>query len=226
MPNLDTKKKLIIFDWDDVFTLGSKAGYYACYHAALEDVGSQLPDDEVDKRIKEKWGSGHKPQLEWILRETPDLVPRAVEVYREHLFGDTFVDQLSLTPGSHEILEQLANDYILSIATGAHPIILKERVMPKFNIPDVFSEIMTIYDLDDVTHGKPHPYMAEEIMRRQSIQPHEAILVGDAANDMQMARNANVEPVAVLTGHLSREQAEKLEIQHILQDVTHLPSIL
>ncbi len=41
-------KKLIIFDWDDVFTLGSIKGYYASYHAALDAVDVHLtPDEEV-----------------------------------------------------------------------------------------------------------------------------------------------------------------------------------
>lgn len=38
--------KLIIFDWDDVFTQGSIKGYYACYHAALEAVGVRLDGAE------------------------------------------------------------------------------------------------------------------------------------------------------------------------------------
>lgn len=46
--------------------------------------------------------------------------------------------------------------------------------------------------------------------------------MGDAASDMQMARNAGVTPVAVLTGHLSRQQAEELGVKHIIENVTLL----
>ena len=31
--------RLIIFDWDDVFTLGSRDGYYACYKEVVDSVG-------------------------------------------------------------------------------------------------------------------------------------------------------------------------------------------
>ncbi len=94
--------------------------------------------------------------------------------------------------------------------------------MPKFNIPDVFAHIISVYDLDDPTHGKPHPFMPNKIMRAEGITPAETVLVGDATGDMQMAWNAGIEPVAVLTGHLNREQAEKLGVRHIIENVTLL----
>jgi len=104
--------------------------------------------------------------------------------------------------------------------------VLKEKIFTKFSIPNVFSEIITVYDLDDPEHAKPHPYMAQEIMRRLNITPDETLLVGDAKGDMVMAKSAGVTPVAVLTGHLSREQAEELGIKYVLEDVTKLESAL
>lgn len=218
--------KLIIFDWDDVFTQGSIKGYYKCYHEAVTGVGVNLTTEEEDRRIKAKWGAGHREQLEELLKEHPELVDRAVEIYEEHLFGNTFVDCLTIIPGAEDFLRDLAKRYKLAVATGAHPKILRDRLMPKFNIPNVFTQIITIYDLDDPAHAKPHPFMPNKIMEAEDVTPAETVLVGDAASDMQMARNAGIEPIAVLTGHLSREQAEKLGVKHIIDDVTKLESEL
>lgn len=124
------------------------------------------------------------------------------------------------------MLENLAKNYKLAVATGGHPDILKERIIPKFKIPDVFSQILTIYDIDDIVHAKPHPYMLNKILETQEISPHETIMVGDAANDVTMARNAGVTPVVVLTGHLNRPQAEGLQVSHITDTVTDLPKLL
>jgi phosphoglycolate phosphatase-like HAD superfamily hydrolase len=41
-----------------------------------------------------------------------------------------------------------------------------------------------------------------------------------------MAYNAQVTPIVVLTGHLNKEAAEKLEAKYIIPDVTQLESIL
>lgn len=218
--------KLIIFDWDDVFSQGSTAGYYRCYHEALKGVGIQL-DPEVEKqRIASKWGAGHREEIVALLPEHPQLVDEACHRYEQHLFGNTFVDCLSIQPGSHDLLLRLAKTYTLAIASGVHPELLKKRVMPKFNIPEVFAQIVTAYDLDDIAHAKPHPYIAEKIMREQGMKPSETIMVGDAKNDVMMAQSASIEPIVVLTGHLNRQQAEELGVQHIIQDVTELETIL
>ncbi len=218
--------KLIIFDWDDVFTQNSIAGYYACYREALKGVGISLGTEEEDKRIKAKWGAGHREQLIYLLKERPELIDKAIKIYEEHFFGNTFVDRLTIIPGAQELLKSLAKKYTLTVATGGHPRIIKDRLFPKFNIPDVFAQVLTIYDIDDLAHAKPHPYMANKILETQHIQPTEAVLVGDAASDMQMAWNAGVEPIAVLTGHLDRAQAEALGVNHIIENVTLLETEL
>lgn len=51
-------------------------------------------------------------------------------------------------------------------------------------------------------------------------------MVGDAANDVLMAQNADILPVVVLTGHLNEEQAKELKVKHIINDVTDLPKVL
>ena len=215
--------KLIIFDWDDVFSQGSTTGYYKCYHEAISSVGVTLSPEEEKKRIASKWGSSHKEEIEALLRETPHLVEKACKSYEEHLFGNTFVDCLSFIPGSAEMLERLSNTYTLAIASGVHPKLLKERVMKKFGIsPTLFAEIITAYDLDDPAKAKPHPHSAETIMQRTGFAPNETVMVGDAGNDVRMARNAGIEPIVVLTGHLSRSEAGDLSVAHIIENVTLL----
>ncbi|HMH70353.1 MAG TPA: HAD-IA family hydrolase [Candidatus Saccharimonadales bacterium] len=218
--------KLIIFDWDDVFTLGSTKGYYKCYHEALAGVGVQLEPEEENKRIRAKWGSGHAAQLQDLLREHPQLVEKAIALYEEHFFGNTFVDCLEVVPGSQQLVANLSKSYTLAVATGGHPRVLKDRLLSKFNFPDVFAQILTIYDIDDIAHAKPHPHMVQAILKTQNILPSEAIVVGDAENDVLMARAAGVEPVVVLTGHLNRQQAEVLGVKHIIDDVTQLESVI
>lgn len=218
--------KLIIFDWDDVFTLGSKEGYYACYDKALEAVGVSLPPEEKHKRILSKWGKSFRAELEELLKEHPDFVDKAVEVYNKAYWGYTFVEKLHVLPGTIELVNRLSKKYILAIATGNRHEMLEEHIFPRFNFPDVFSQIVSSHDLEDQEYAKPHPHMLEIIMKKQSVRPEETIFVGDAGNDVQMAINAHVKPVVVLTGHLTKEEAEKMGVKDIIPDVTHLEEIL
>jgi len=197
--------ELIIFDWDDVFSKGSTDGYYKCYHEAVIGVGVNLSDDEEKARIAAKWGSSHVEEIQELLKEHPELVDEACRIYEEHLFGDTFVDCISVIDGGRELLDRLAKRYTLALATGVHPKVLREKIMPKFNIsPDLFAHIITAYDLDDPNHAKPHAHIAETIMQHESIAQNKTIMVGDAKNDVGMAQNAGIEPVVVLSGHLKR----------------------
>jgi len=219
--------ELIIFDWDDVFTKGSTEGYYKCYHEAVTGVGISLDPEEEKRRIAAKWGASHEEELAELLKEHSDLLPEANKLYEKHLFGDTFVDCLSVTPGSVELLRRLAGKYTMALATGVHPKLLRERVMPKFEVPpEVFSQIITAYDLDDPTHAKPHPFSGLKIMETQGIPPEKTVMVGDAKNDVLMGQAIGATPIVVLSGHLNREQAEELGVEHIIPDVTHLENVL
>ncbi len=218
--------KLIIFDWDDVFTLGSTKGYYACYHETLVQLGVTLSSQEEQKRIKAKWGKTAREEVAELLQEKPDLVDKAVDIYEKILLGNTFVDCLTIVEGSQKLIKDLSQKYRLAIASGVNPRLLKEKIFKKFSVPNVFSEIITVYDLDDPTKAKPHPYIVQEIMRKQNILPEETVMVGDARGDVLMAQAAGIEPVVVLTGHLTREEAEKLGVKYIIDDVTKLESVL
>jgi phosphoglycolate phosphatase-like HAD superfamily hydrolase len=164
--------------------------------------------------------------LAGLLRERPELLDQACELYEHKFFGGTFVQSLTYVNGANQLLNRLHPKYTLAIATGAHPKVLGDQVMPKFHVPNVFAQIISGYDIDDPDKQKPHPHMLETIMAAQHSNPAETIFVGDAASDVKMAHSAGVEPVVVLTGHLNREQAEALEVRHIIPDVAKLESIL
>src|SRR5438132_1525226 len=82
-----------------------------------------------------------------------------------------FVKSLTIVQGSNELLKKLKEKYILAVATGAHPKVLKEEIFPRFGIPEVFSKIVFTYEIDDSIHHKPHPYMLKTIMHAQGVKP-------------------------------------------------------
>jgi HAD superfamily hydrolase (TIGR01549 family) len=218
--------KLIVFDWDDVIVLGAKNGYFACYHKAVEGVGVHLTPEEEKKRILAKWSKPYREELKELLKEKPELVDQACTIFEKEYWGDTFTSELSLVPGVVELLTKLSKTYKLAVATGKHPKMLKEHEIPHFKIPQVFSHIISSHDISDVEKMKPHPYMLEKIMKDTGVLPVETIFVGDAATDVQMAIAARVVPVVVLTGHLHKDEAVHMGVQHIIDSVIQLPSLL
>jgi len=217
--------KLIVFDWDDVITLGAKEAYFTCYHKVLTEIGIYLTPEEEQKRILAKWSKPHREELKELLKEHPELLDQACKIYKKE--KDTiFLRSLQMAKGTNEVLLRLKQEYILTVATGNTLEMVRNAIMPHFQIPRVFSQIISSHDIHDVNKMKPHPYMLELIMKKQNVTPQETIFVGDALTDVQMARNAEVTPVVVLTGHLSREEAKGLHIKWIIPDITHLPRVL
>ena len=220
--------KLIIFDWDDVIVLGSKQGYYNCYRETLKELGITMSEEEMDMRIKRKWGQPFREELRELLKENITLLDHACDIFYSSKFnGNTFVGGLREIPGVNDLLVRLSKNYMLAVATGNQRRMIKEKIIPRFHIPDVFCQIITSHD-DNIPpeKTKPHPYMLELLMKKQNVLPSETIFVGDAKSDVQMAKNAGVGPVVVLTGHLSQKQAQLLGVTHILPDVTRIESIL
>ena len=70
--------------------------------------------------------------------------------------------------------------------------------------------------------------MLNEILQAAGCERPEAVYVGDAEKDVEMANNAGVAPVVVLTGHIgtrqkARELAGRLGVAFpIIEDVTRL----
>ena len=68
--------------------------------------------------------------------------------------------------------------------------------------------------------------MVNVLLAEYNVKPDQAVLVGDAESDVCMAKSAGIIPVAVLTGHLSHQQAVTLGVKYIISDVTHLEKVI
>lgn len=214
--------KLVVLDWDDCITRGSSEGYYACYEAAVADAGIQKDPDEIRARARELWGRPHREVIASIVGINNPLLDSISEYYEQCIFTDTFSASLGLVPGAKEKLEELKKTYQLAIATGMNSKLLREQMLPRFDMEDLFSNIVSSSDLSDSSRGKPHPDMLLKILEELGVLPEEAIMVGDAKGDVLMAQAANVRPVVVLTGQLTAEEAQLLGVESIIPDITYL----
>ena len=218
--------KLIVFDWDDVFTAGSTEAYHTCYIQAAKDSGATVADSTITKVVDELWGRPYKNVIREFLKAEPELLTAVTEKYEAYIQTDLFLDKLSIVDGSLDMLVRLEKVYTLAIVSGIDHSLLTDRVFPKFNVPDVFKKIITNSDLADRSRGKPNPDMLNTVLEFLNIKPEESVLVGDAPNDMKMAMAAGVTPIAVLTGQLDIREAQDLQVPYILNSVSELEPLL
>lgn len=80
---------------------------------------------------------------------------------------------------------------------------------------------------DEVEAGRPQPHLIRAIMQQAGIEdPALVVSVGDTEADVRSAQNAGVTSVGVLTGHLGREDFERIGADHVLASAAELPDLL
>ncbi|HSD96096.1 MAG TPA: HAD-IA family hydrolase [Sulfuricaulis sp.] len=193
--------ELIIFDWDGTL-MDSVAKIVRCFTAAFEDAGAPDPGEDAIRHII---GLGLGEAVTELL-PVADAATReqVVERYRQHFLH---LDQtgMELFPGVRAGLEDLsAQGYMLAIATGKARRGL-DRVLRDTGMARLFCATRCA----DEAFSKPHPRMLEDILEQTGFDAGRALMVGDTTYDMQMARHAGIDGLAVTYGVHGRELLEE-----------------
>lgn len=191
------RHELIIFDWDGTL-MDSIAKIVRCFTAALDDVGLPQPGDGAVRHVI---GLGLAEAVATLLPEAAAATrAQVVERYREHFLHIDRTD-MPLFPGVREGLASLAEQgYLLAVATGKARRGL-ERVLRDTGMAELFVATRCA----DEAFSKPHPRMLEDILERTGMNADRALMVGDTTYDMQMARHAGMDGLAVTYGVHGRE---------------------
>jgi phosphonatase-like hydrolase len=95
-------------------------------------------------------------------------------------------------------------------------------------VPHSTDVLDAVVCIDDVTAGRPAPYMIFHAMEATGVEDVRRVFVaGDTVRDVQAGRNAGAaEVVAVLTGEVSAHTLAAAGPTHVLPGVTEIPSLL
>lgn len=183
--------ELIVFDWDGTL-MDSEARIVTCLQCAFTDLGLSAPTHAAARDII---GLGLE---EAMLRLLPgsDAATRAdlVVQYRRHFLVTNQTPSV-LFPGARELLDWLAGQgRLLAVATGKGRVGL-DKSLAETGLRDLFHATRCA----DETFSKPNPQMLFELMDTLGVAAAATLMVGDTEYDMQMARNAGVDALAL--GH-------------------------
>jgi phosphoglycolate phosphatase len=184
--------KLIIFDWDGTL-IDSVPRIIHIFERTFEKLGLPQPDGEA---IKPLIGL---PLAEACHRLHPAAGPAdlvgMVEIYRFFwLHPDIALSPL--VEGVPELLDGLNQDgYTLAVATGKSRDGL-ERELGVYGLEHHFAATRCASE----TEAKPHPEMLHQILAELGFKASETLMIGDTGLDLEMAKNAGIDAVGVLTG--------------------------
>jgi phosphoglycolate phosphatase len=183
---------LVIFDWDGTL-IDSGESIVWCLNQAAKKYG--LPDRTYNQVAAvvglDLWQATQKAFLD----QDPKMIDDLVVEYRNAFFAMKH-DRSMLFEGVMQGLKALQQKgHVITIATGKSRKGL-DAVLAELEMADLFVVTKTA----DETQSKPDPQMLHEILAETGFSANQAIMVGDATFDLDMANAANIDTVAVTYG--------------------------
>jgi phosphoglycolate phosphatase len=182
--------RLIVFDWDGTI-IDSPAAIVECIQEAARDLGLAVPPAE---RASHVIGLGLRDSL---LHAVPDLpherYQEFVAAYRRHFLLRE--ERMKVFAGMDDLLKTFSSTHTLAVATGKSRRGL-DRALEFTATRGYFASSRCA----DETHPKPHPAMLHELMEELLVEPARVLMIGDTTHDLEMARAADVDAVAVSYG--------------------------
>ncbi len=184
------KYPLIVFDWDGTI-IDSPGAIVECIREASREMGLRVPEPAQASHVI---GLGLRDSLQLAVPDLPaERYQEFVALYRRHFLERE--DAMQLFSGIHDLLSSFSKKHTLAIATGKSRRGL-DRALETTGIGGFF----TASRCADETHPKPHPAMLLGLMEEFSMENTQVLMIGDTSHDLDMARAAGVDAVAVSYG--------------------------
>lgn len=209
--------RLVIFDLDGTL-IDSKYDIAASVNLTLGDLDlPTLPPEEIFTFV----GDGVKRLLRLSVGEANETrYEEALRIFRGHYLMHC-LDTTQLYPGLDQLFD--GRDTRMKALATNKSLEYTLRITEGLKIKDRFAAIEGPLDQSDL---KPDPGMVWRILERLSVQPEEAVLVGDSTNDVRAARTAGVPACAVGYGYGNRDKVSALTPDYYCEKPGDLLSLL
>ena len=205
--------KGVLFDWDGTL-LNSHAADTAAYLAMFRAMGIPWGLEELETHYSPNWYRVYRaaklPKHKW---------GAADQVWRENYAKQN----PKLISGARRVLGRLGARHDLGLVTSGD----RDRVhrqLKSFNLWRTFSARVCG---GDTAQRKPHPAPLKLALRRMRLDPQDTVYVGDAPEDLQMARSAGVRAaIAVLGPFPTEKRLRAAKPDALLESIEELPAAL
>lgn len=209
----------ILLDLDGTLT-DPKEGITKSIAFALSRFEIAVPDEH---RLIECIGPPLSASFEQLLPEpTTERINEAIAHYRTR-FTTQGIFENTVYPGIPDALENLVSQgAILHLATSK-PQVFAQQILEYFELDKPFTSINGS-ELDGTRSHKAE--LISYILAQQSIEPSQAIMIGDRSYDIIGAIANDVKTAGVLWGYGSRAELEKAKAAQLLETPDYLANVV
>jgi phosphoglycolate phosphatase len=188
---------LIIWDWDG--TLADSTGMITeAIVSAAAQVGLPVLAPKAARNII---GLGLRESIDALYG---DISEEKIQALSKQYITNYYAGEeaIPLFEGAKElILELNRRGFKQAVATGKGRRGLNLAIK-RSGVGKCFHATRTV----DECFSKPHPQMLDELMDILVVGPDRTLMIGDSSYDLQMAKNAGVQSLAVTFGAQTREK--------------------
>lgn len=201
--------RCVIFDMDGTLTQTNRLIFDSFNYIAEKYAGRKYSE----KEITAMFGPPEEGALLRIVSEDriDEVMKDYLGFYRRHHH-----ELAQLYPGIEELLKFLKGQGIhlaLFTGKGTHTTTI---TLEEFGLTPYFELVVTG---NDVVNHKPSSEGIRKILSHFSLQPNEALMVGDSVADVKASHEAGVEVAAVVWDSYAKEKVLQMEPDYIFHNV-------
>jgi HAD superfamily hydrolase (TIGR01509 family) len=194
-----TQYRAVMLDLDGTL-LDSNDAHARAWVDALAEHGHAIPYDQVHERMG-MGGDQLLLSLTGLDKESPEGT--AIAERRKAILMERYFPQIQPTPGVRALLERLRD-------MGLHLIIATSSQADEFaalveraGVRDLILEETTASDAE---HSKPSPDIVLSALSKLNDPPATVVMLGDTPYDIEAARKAGVDTIALRSGGFTDDQ--------------------
>lgn len=202
----------ILFDWDGTL-INSYHADTSAYLAMFKEMGISWGLAELEKNYSPNWYQVYRaaglPRKRW---EDAD------RAWRAHYAGH----RPKLIAGVRHVLRRLGAAHPLGLVTSGD----RDRVsrqLREFRLTTLFAARVCS---GDTLRKKPHPEPLRMALNQMQLSPSACVYVGDAPQDVEMARRAGVRAIGVLGPFPTEKRLRAAQPDFLIASIEELPDTL
>jgi HAD superfamily hydrolase (TIGR01509 family) len=202
----------VLFDWDGTL-INSYGADASAYLAMFQEMGIAWGLEELEQNYSPNWYHVYRaarlPRKRW---EDADRVWRAH--YAKH--------RPKLMAGARRVLARLGGAHALGLVTSGD----RDRVnrqLREFSLTKLFAARVCS---GDTLRKKPHPEPLRLALRQMNLDPSACVYVGDAPQDVEMARRAGMRAIGVLGPFPTEKRLRAACPDFLIGSLGELPGVM